>query len=382
MSDKKRKASKFNPVLIIYMIIGGAVGFFGADVIDKLINVNKYNGIIVTLFLMIVFCLSFYLSTIIHESGHLVMGLLTGYEFVSFRVGNFTIVKENGKLVRRKFNIAGTGGQCILTHKTVDNPQDIPYFWYHFGGVFFNFLTMLVCIPVILIADNPFIRLGFVLLAFVSLILGIMNITPTKAMGVGTDGYNLLLLKKSPVDRVVIYKTSVINAMQYQGIRLEDIPDEILTFTDEEKECVLGVAATIIEANVLMNRHDFKSAEEIYTEVADNENNAGLYRNECKCEKMFCMIMNGCSKEEIDGVYDKELKKYIKVTENTYISRKRLLYAYYLIIEKDNEKAEREYNLAKKMESTYPAKGEYLSEMALIEYVKNTMQEERVPLMD
>ena len=47
------------------------------------------------------------------------------------------------------------------------------------------------------------------------------------------------------------------------------------------------------------------------------------------------------------------------------------MYAYYLIIEKDFTKAEEEYLIAEKMEKTYPAKGEYLSEMALIKYVKN-----------
>ncbi len=370
MSGKKKR-SKFNPILIIFAIIGGFSGFFGMDLLDKLIGKNVAVNPITILFLIVMFLLSFFLAPLIHELGHLIMGLLTGYEFVSFRVGNFTIVKENGKFVRKKFNIAGTGGQCILTYKIVDNPQNIPYFWYNFGGIFFNFLTTFICIPFILIFKNPLFKIGFILIAVVSLILGIVNLIPTNAMGVGTDGYNLILLKKSPADRIMIYKTMLINALQYRGVILEDIPDNILTFTDEEKNCTLGIVATILEANLLMNRHNFELAEKKYRYVANNEDNASLYRNECKCDMMFCMIMNGCSKEDIDKVYDDELKKYVKITEKNYIMRKRLMYAYYLIIQKDFDKASHEYICAQKMKNTYPARGEYLSEMALIDYVKD-----------
>ena len=369
MSENKKK--KFNPFPIIFVIGGGLLGFFGMDIFDKLFGKVVTENPLIIPFIMLMFLLSFFLAPLIHESGHLVMGLLTGYEFVSFRIGSLTFVKENGKLVRKSFNIVGTGGQCILTYRITDDPQNIPYFWYHFGGVFFNFMTTLICIPVISILKNPFVKIGFIMIAVISLILGIVNIIPTDVMGAGTDGYNLILLKKSPAVRSMMYKTMIINAMQYQGVKLEDIPDNILTFTDEEKNCSLGIVASVLEANLLMNRHDFEQAEEKYSYIANNENCAALYRNESKCEMMFCMIMNGCSEEDIDKVYNDELKNYIKTTEKNYVMRKRLMYAYYLIIKKDAEKSSQEYALAQKMESTYPGRGEYLSEMELINYVKD-----------
>ena len=237
--------------------------------------------------------------------------------------------------------------------------------------MFFNFLTALICLFVILLSKNPFVLTGFLIFAILSLAIGIINIIPTAAMGIGTDGYNIILMKKSPAVRITIYKTMLINALQFQGTRLEDMPENLLTFTDEEKQCEFGTALTCIEANLLMNRHDFKAAEEKYRSVAENNDTYTLYQNECRCEMIFCMIMNGCTAEEINEVYDNELKKYIITTGKTYIMRKRLMYAYYLIIEKDFTKAEEEYLIAEKMEKTYPAKGEYLSEMALIKYVKN-----------
>ena len=62
--------------------------------------------------------LSFWLQAILHEGGHLVCGLLSGYRFLSFRVGSFTLLRQNGRLVLRRFYLPGTGGQCLLEPQT------------------------------------------------------------------------------------------------------------------------------------------------------------------------------------------------------------------------------------------------------------------------
>ena len=54
------------------------------------------------------------LQLILHEAGHYLFGRLTGYTFVSFRIDNYTWIKENGKLVLKRFKIPGTGGQCLM----------------------------------------------------------------------------------------------------------------------------------------------------------------------------------------------------------------------------------------------------------------------------
>ena len=76
--------------------------------------------------------------------------------------------------------------------------------------------------------------------------------------------------------------------------------------------------------------------------------------------------------EEIDKLYDKDLQKYVSLYSKTHIAKLRLRYAYYLIYKNDVHSAQKEYEAAIKMKDTYPIKGEYLSEMELIEYVKNS----------
>ena len=86
-----------------------------------------------------------FLQIVIHEAGHLVAGLLSGYKFISFRIFNYTILKTAEGLKVKKFGISGTGGQCLMTPP--DGPaEDLKFVFYNLGGVLFNLLFSAVAI--------------------------------------------------------------------------------------------------------------------------------------------------------------------------------------------------------------------------------------------
>ena len=94
------------------MIIGAIIGYSVGKIAEgSLAKVDTPNII----FLFIAGVIAFILQVIVHEAGHLVFGLLSGYKFISFRVFDFKIIKdENGKLKIRFERLAGTGGQCLM----------------------------------------------------------------------------------------------------------------------------------------------------------------------------------------------------------------------------------------------------------------------------
>ena len=111
---KKQKNNNL-AVRIIYLAVGAVCGFFlvlSADP-EKLFGTPR-EFVSQMLFAMLLIFAAYFIHAVIHEFGHLVFGLLTGYKFISFRIGNFMFIKKEGKLRVKLFNIVGTGGQCLM----------------------------------------------------------------------------------------------------------------------------------------------------------------------------------------------------------------------------------------------------------------------------
>ena len=120
-------------VLIPAALLGAAGGYFFMWALDP-------YGMTVLLPSLACLILSFWLQAILHEGGHLVCGLLSGYRFLSFRVGSFTLLRQNGRLVLRRFYLPGTGGQCLLEPPDGD---EVPFRLYNLGGGLANLLSAL-----------------------------------------------------------------------------------------------------------------------------------------------------------------------------------------------------------------------------------------------
>jgi hypothetical protein len=134
-------------VPIIALIDGQSL----ADIIDKefLVELLPIGWVLIALFI------AFILHIILHEGGHLVAGLLTGYRFVSFRFLNFTLIRKDGRLKWRNFELSGTLGQCLMAPP--DKPlEQIDTRWYNAGGVLANILIALISLVLIWAFDLPF----------------------------------------------------------------------------------------------------------------------------------------------------------------------------------------------------------------------------------
>ena len=76
-------------IILILALIDGESVMTEARTIYSKFSLQEILGII---WLLIASLIAFILNIIIHEGGHLVAGLLTGYKFVSFRFFNWTII--------------------------------------------------------------------------------------------------------------------------------------------------------------------------------------------------------------------------------------------------------------------------------------------------
>lgn len=104
---KNKKPSAIQPGMILSLVL--CVGL-GAGVAYALPENESFFAVF--LFGLAGLCVSFALQTILHETGHLIGGLLTGYKFCSFRIGNLQLQRENGALRFRRLKLAGRAGSA------------------------------------------------------------------------------------------------------------------------------------------------------------------------------------------------------------------------------------------------------------------------------
>lgn len=365
-----KKTLKIILILVVFLI-----GCFGSvllvrdilkHIFGKSVSTSGSDNTVIMISSIVSLFVSFLLTTIIHEAGHLVCGLLTGYKYLLFRVGSLSLIKRNNKFEFKKFSIQGTGGQCILMPPESDDPKKVPCFLYHLGGGLFNFITALIAFPIAFATNSNILRPFFLVLGILSIFQFLMNLIPRKGQ-IPNDGYNILMMLRKPTERVAMYKTLKVNGLLFNGSTPSQIPPELYELGAEG---FYNVVETILKGAERIDSLDFESAEKLFSESADN-NTIKYYQLEGRSELMFCKIMNGAPAEEIDRIYDTELANFITVAGKTLISKRRQMYAYQLLYKHDEEAAEKEYQAAMKLKDTYPIEGEVTAELKLIDFIKS-----------
>lgn len=378
-SEDKNRKDKLGSY--IFVLISGAIGglcaVFGGDYVDSLFTKqNLGTGLLSLAILLIVLYCSIFIQIIIHEGGHYLFGKLTGYEFISFRIGKWMFMRIDGRIQTKKFSIRGTGGQCLMMPPDGDG-YDFPYKLYNFGGSIVNLVSGLFCL--LLVAILPYIPI-LTLFLVANIIVGIgfalMNGIPIKSGGMTNDGYNALSIGKGPELLHALWIQLRVNGLLASGKRLHDMPYEYFELpenADLRNPMIASIVA--MRSGYFHDKMEFdKALKECQYGLEEVDGMLEIHKNELRCESLFYEIMGECKEEEIKHLYTKQLKKYIKAT-SIYITRRRLMYAYELLVNKNELESEKQLEAFEKVAKTYPYEGEIACEREVIELIKKKAKE-------
>ena len=224
--------------LVGIMAVGAVVGYFVGKIAGDSLSRGDAPNII---FLLLAGVIAFVLQIIVHEAGHLVCGLISGYKFVSFRVFDFKIIKdENGKLNFRYEKIAGTGGQCLMRASEYVEGK-FKFKLYLLGGVIFNVLFSIVFWLIL----PSYYTLLFALIGFA---LAFLNLIP---MGFN-DGMTYYHANKDETTRFVLY-------LQLEYVYYQSIGKNLLIEKPEIVEKINSLE--IINTNYLTDALEFIKLE-------------------------------------------------------------------------------------------------------------------------
>lgn len=378
-----KKKNKFLSGIIFFVVcgsIGATLGILSQTYLKELMsNYIKSDNIFLELIksygFILIFFLGYMIHIIIHEVGHLVFGLMTGYSFVSFRIGSFTIIKEKGHISYKKFNIPGTAGQCLMMPPQIKEGK-YPFIMYNYGGGIMNLIVAIIGILIAtLIEGLPMLFSAIlILISAGGIFAAVTNIIPLKIGGISNDGYNVISMLKDENARRSFYLQLRVNGLQSQGMRIKDMPLEELKVNEGiDLTNPLNTSIKLMEYNWYLDNMNFQRAKqclEDFTPYMDKV--IPLYGNEINCERIFLELIGECNKDFIDDIYDKSLRKYIKAAK-FMIGKKRLLMAYEIFYSKDREKAINYYEDTRKLAMKYPVKGEADMELMLVNWMRKTM---------
>lgn len=357
---------------LIGLLLGGLIVVVFTDItwteyIQKYYSLDISEGIAVFLVAVASLLVSFAIIVPIHELGHLICGLLCGYKFVSFRIFNLTFIKEEGKVRIKKFAVAGTGGQCLMIPP--DLPlEKIPTGWYNFGGILANIILIIIVLPLFFIDLNPFVTEAIAIFAMTNVIMVILNGIPMKAGGVGNDGYNMNILKKSLLSKQGLVNQLRANALIQNGVRPKDMPDEFFLDPKEiDYRNALEVSIPLMYSSRLVDEMKYAEALEcIESLYAHKDEIMPLYVKEIACELAFLYLRTG-DMEKAEALLDKDLREYVETYRKIMSSKERLICAMALYLDNDEPKACEIYTNLKSRKDEYLLQGEVRSDLALME---------------
>ena len=370
---KEKKKSRLGSHLIsisFFTVIGVILGFAMIAFLEWQLPENLPSSVkaVRTCIMLVLLYFSWFLHIVIHEAGHLICGLLTGYSFSSFRIGSIMLLKENGKLVTKRLKIAGTGGQCLMAPPEMVNGT-FPVALYNLGGPVFNLVVSLAFVPVLLGSPKGgYLALFSFLMVGVGIVCGISNGIPLRTKSVDNDGYNAISLRKNKDAMRAFWIQMKVNEQLRHGVRTKDMPDEWFQVpSDEAMKNSMVATIGVYAASRLIDQHRFNEAEALIAHILEIQTGiVAIHRNLLLCDLIYLELIGQNRSDRLEELYTKDLKKFIK-TMKTFPSVIRMEYAYYLLAEDNPDMAARLKASFEKIAATYPYPNDINTERELIQ---------------
>lgn len=371
--EKKKQTAKGHLISIcFYTVLGVILGLAMISFVEWQLpegigtSEKAYRICVMLVFLY----LSFFIHIVLHETGHLIFGLMSGYQFSSFRIGTHMLMKENGKLVHRKIKIAGTGGQCLMIPPEMVDGK-FPVVLYNLGGSIVNLVVAALMITVFVAIDKSSVFALFVFL-FIAMgaITGLSNGIPMRTKTVDNDGYNAISLGKSREAMRAFWIQMKTNEQLTKGIRTKDMPEEWFEVpSDDAMKNPMVATIGVYAASRMMDQHRFEEAGKLIDYMLKIETGmVALHRNLLICDQIYLELIGQNRSDRVEALYTKELKKFMKAMK-TFPSVIRLEYAYRLLAEHDPESAAKSMAAFEKVAATYPYPNDINTERELMEIV-------------
>ena len=351
-------------ILIWPTLSGIIVGFTGGGV-----DMVAAKLISFAVFYLMLYAAS-YIQTVIHESGHLVGGLLSGYGFGSFRIGKWMWIKRDGRVAFSKLPTPAGAGQCLMSPPELKDGK-MPVMLYHLGGALMNLAASVALAGIALaLPEASIARAALFMLAFIGLAIAINNGVPLRLGIANNDGFNALESARSSEAVRATWIMLKTTELLSRGVRLKDMPAEWFAPPDDGEmgnSLVATIAVLSCERLVEEKRFDEARAQ-IEHALAVENGMVEIQRRALINDRLFIELITDNRPDWIAGALDKAQRKYMK-TRRGSIGVLRTEYALALLSRGDMVEAAQIRARFDKAASAHPYPADVEGELELIAIV-------------
>ncbi len=371
----KGRAGAFASTLVFFLI-----GAFSGWIILSFLKANAgmSGGRMLAWFLVLLGAMyaGLILEIAAHEAGHLIFGLMSGYRFSSYRLFSFMWMKENERVVFRRFSIAGTGGQCLMSPPDPDENGHIPFVLYNLGGVIVNLVTAVVFLaPAILLPNHSVFAVLFRMLVVIAAGFALINGFPLRIGAVDNDGTNTLVMLREPASVISFWRMMKINERTGRGERLRDMPEEWFGEPDEKLfENPIACSQAVFWLNRILDEGRYADmAREAEAFLKRDSALNGIYRNLLICDLVTCLLITE-RPGEVSVRLTPEAVRFMKTMQRSP-SVLRCGIALALLRDGDMGGAEKLQTQFETVARTYPYPAEIDAEREILAVIKNKQSE-------
>ena len=317
-NQKETKKRNIGQILIPagFVLIGAICGVLFMKFLNKTETAGTLSRekILTILVLIVSMYVALFLQIIIHEAGHLVFGLLTGYRFISFRVSSFMWMKDSDRIRFKRLSVAGTVGQCLMAPPELKDGK-MPVQLYNYGGAIMNLIASAVCGGLTLLCPAGSLLRPFLLMMLVTgIAYALMNGLPIRTGLANNDGRNAWDLARNPEAVRAFWITLKMNELSAKGVCLRDMPEEWFAVPDEEG-MKNGITSSLgaFACSRLMDQGKFEEADALMERLLSHPNGIpGVLRKMLVCDRIYVELIRENRPEVLEGLRTKDQVKFMK----------------------------------------------------------------------
>ncbi len=360
----------------VYAVLGILYGLLVMEMAEKFIDgKGGGSGALAVLIFLGALLVSLFLHTLLHEFGKYLSGRLSGWSFVSFRMGGLKLSRVDGKLKAERASDKRRGGQCVMLPPDGDgiNYKCFPVL---FGGGVLNIIFGAACLVCVLfLPELSYLRAVLIPLGVTGIFYALVKWVPIASAEPNEGRYAASILKIKGAKKAYWTQQRVQGLLSMDG-RLKDVPEERFALPDgADRGDALICTVVYLGFCRLIDMHDFARAASraqelltVYPGLTDEQ------KNEVRCERLFCELMLECRDDAVRVMYTPELKNYMNKT-GAYMQHLRTMYAYDLIYRNNKTSAKKELKDFNKVADKHPCRGEAKSERELVALVARRAEE-------